>query len=325
MLICTSMAFLALFTKSFFLSAMLFVATFIYYLGFYVCKKHQNIQLSSAIVLYSLYLLMFFLVFTGGVANTGPLWIYIVAPVSLSIHGFRRGLIDIAVFTTLIILIMFIPSNIAYHATYPIEFKLRLIYSFLTVSFLTTLYEYTRDHALKKTLELKHKYQKLANFDPLTNLSNRRVAYDILKQEQSHLSRNKEKLSILICDVDEFKRVNDQYGHNAGDAVLIELAKLFNEQIREQDCVARWGGEEFLFILPQTSAKNAAIIAEKIRSKVENHVINYQEHNIQITISMGIAQFEMDAGIDEVINHADKCLYKAKDLGRNRIQASNEN
>lgn len=314
------MGVLALFTESFVLSIMLFFATFIYYLGFYVCKKHHNIQLSSAIILYSLYLLMLFLVFTGGVANTGPLWIYIVAPVSLSIHGFRRGLIDIAVFTTLIILIMFLPSTIEYHANYPIEFKLRLIYSFLTVTFLSALYEYTRDHALKKTLELKHKYQKLANFDPLTNLSNRRVAYDILKQEQSRLNRNKEMLSILISDVDKFKRVNDQYGHNAGDAVLVELAKLFNEHVREQDCVARWGGEEFLFILPQTSAKNAAIIAEKIRSKVEKHVINYREDSIQITVSVGIAQFEAGSNIDDVINQADKYLYQAKESGRNQIQ-----
>ena len=159
--ICASMGLLGLYQKNYVLAATLFFASFIYFLGFYICKNHNNIRLSSAIILYSLYLLMFYLVFTGGVAQTGPLWIYIVAPVSLSIHGLKRGLFDIAVFITLIIVIMFLPIENGSHAIYPTEFKLRLIYSFLTVTFLSALYEYTRDHALKKTLELSHKYQML--------------------------------------------------------------------------------------------------------------------------------------------------------------------
>lgn len=318
--ICASMGFLGLYTENYPLTATLFFASFIYFLGFYVCQKHNNIQLSAAIILYSLYLLMFYLVFTGGVAQTGPLWIYIVAPVSLFIHGFKRGLFDIAIFVLIIIAIMFVPTDIANHADYPTEFKLRLIYSFLTVTFLSALYEFTRENALKQTLELSQKYQFLAHFDTLTNLSNRRAAYDILKREQSRISRNNEVLSVLLCDVDYFKRINDQYGHNAGDAVLVELAKIFTEQVREQDCVSRWGGEEFLFILPQTSAENAAIIAEKIRLSVEQCQIDVQSSKINVTISIGISQFKNSSNIDEVINNADKHLYLAKESGRNQVQ-----
>lgn len=322
MTICASMGVIGLYSGNFVLAATLFFASFIYFIGFYVCKKHHDIRLSSAIILYSLYLLMFFLVLTGGVAQTGPLWIYIVAPVSLFIHGFRRGLLDIAVFVLIITAIMFLPQDLIHHADYPIEFKLRLVYSFLTVTFLSALYEFTRDHALRQSIELSHKYQLLAHFDPLTNLSNRRIAYDILKREQSRINRNKEVLSVLLCDVDHFKRINDKYGHNAGDIVLVELAKIFTTQVRKQDCVSRWGGEEFLFILPQTSAKNAAIIAEKIRLCVERHQIKYQDNNINVTISIGIAQFEDASNIDEVINNADKSLYLAKESGRNQIQLS---
>ena len=320
MAICASMGLIALFSGNIVLTTTLFFASFIYFLGFYVCQKYNNTQLSSAIILYSLYILMFYLVFSGGVAQTGPLWIYIVAPVSLFIHGFKRGLLDIAVFVLIIVSIMFLPQDLINHANYPTEFKLRLIYSFLTITFLSALYEFTRDHALKQTLELSKKYQLLAHFDPLTNLSNRRIAYDILKREQSRISRNKEVLSVLLCDVDHFKRINDQHGHNVGDTVLIELAKIFTEQVRKQDCVSRWGGEEFLFILPQTSAKNAAIIAEKIRSSVENHPINVQDIKIDVTICIGIAQFEESSHIDEVINSADKFLYLAKESGRNQVQ-----
>jgi diguanylate cyclase (GGDEF)-like protein len=119
--------------------------------------------------------------------------------------------------------------------------------------------------------------------------------------------------------VDHFKKINDQYGHNAGDVVLIELAKIFSKNIRDQDCVARWGGEEFLFILPQTLAKNAHVFAAKILDKLQGHLVAYQGKEIGVTVSMGIAQFSDNQSIDEIINNADKYLYQAKNSGRNQI------
>jgi diguanylate cyclase (GGDEF)-like protein len=181
------------------------------------------------------------------------------------------------------------------------------------------LYEYSREQSFRRALELSKKYQQLAHFDPLTQLSNRRDALCILKQEQARTSRNKEPLSIILCDVDHFKKINDQFGHNAGDAVLIELAKIFTSIAREQDCIARWGGEEFLFILPQTLAKNANTFAEKIQKKTQNHVVDYEGKKIKVTISLGIAQLNGNKSIDEVINSADKYLYQAKNAGRNQI------
>ncbi|MBU2869810.1 GGDEF domain-containing protein [Colwellia sp. E2M01] len=262
---------------------------------------------------------MFYLVFSGGVENTGPLWIYIVAPVSLFIHGLKRGLIDITVFMIIISAIMFIPNELIIHAQYSTEFKLRLIYSFLTVTSLSALYEYSRGQSFKHILELTKQYQQLAHYDQLTQLSNRRDALRILQQERVRITRNKEPLSIIICDIDHFKKVNDQHGHNAGDAVLKDLAKLFTDSIREQDCVARWGGEEFLFILPQTLAINANNIAKKIQNKLEHHIVTYQGKSIKVTVSIGISQFKAEQSIDEVINRADKYLYQAKNAGRNQI------
>ena len=270
-------------------------------------------------MLYSLYLLMFYLIFTGGVENTGPLWIFVVAPVSVFIHGLKRGLIDIVLFFAIISAIMFIPTDIVTHATYSLEFKLRLLASFLTVTFLSALYEYSREQSYKHTLELSKKYQQLAHFDPLTQLSNRRDALHILQREQARIVRNKEPLSIILCDVDHFKKINDHYGHNAGDAVLIDLAKIFTNNIREQDCIARWGGEEFLFILPQTHAKNANDFAVKIKEIIQNHLVNYEDEKIKVTVSMGIEQFNGNHSIDEIIKMADKYLYQAKNAGRNQV------
>ncbi|WP_232771354.1 GGDEF domain-containing protein [Colwellia sp. 12G3] len=319
MAITAIMGLIGLFNGNFILASTLFFASFIYFLGYYAYQKFNNIEFSSAIVLYSLYLLMFYLTYTGGVENTGPLWIFIVAPVSVFIHGLKRGLINIALFVTIISTIMFMPTEIIAHAEYSIEFKLRLLYSFLTVTFLSALYEYSREKSYKHALELSKKYQQLAHFDPLTQLSNRRGALSLLTQEKSRISRNQQPFSIILCDVDHFKKVNDQYGHNAGDAVLVELAKVFTKYTRDQDCIARWGGEEFIFILPQTLAENANIFAEKIQERLQEHVVNYKDEKIKVTVSMGIEQFNENQSIDEVINNADKYLYQAKNAGRNQI------
>lgn len=313
------MGIIGLFNQNFVLSGILFFSSFIYFCGYYAQKNFGNSKLSSAITLYSLYVLMFYLVFTGGVAQTGPLWIFMIAPVSVFIHGLKRGLVEIAIFIVIITIIMFMPSDTIEHAAYSTEFKLRLIYSFLTITFLSALYEYSREQSYKHTLELTRKYQLLAHFDPLTELSNRRDALGILKQEKARISRSQEPLSIIICDVDHFKKINDQYGHNAGDAVLVDLARIFTSNIREQDCVARWGGEEFLFILPQTLAVNANTFAQKIQDKLQKHVVIYDGKEIKVKVSMGIEQFNNDQNIDEVINNADKYLYQAKSAGRNQI------
>ena len=318
LILCTT-GLLALFNQSYVLAISLFVSSIACFIGYYAYYKFNNVKLGSGLVLYSLYFLMFYLVYTGGVEQTGPLWIFFIAPLSVFIHGLKRGLIDLAFFITIIITIMFMPTELMAHIEYSIEYKLRLLYSFLTVTALSSVYEYSREKSYNHALELSDKYQQLAHFDTLTQLSNRRDALSILKREQARILRDDEPLSIVLCDVDHFKKINDQYGHNAGDAVLVALGKLFTENKREQDCVARWGGEEFLFILPKTDFKNAYIFAEKIQEKLQKYIINYEDKNISMTISMGVEQFNRDQTIDEVINSADRYLYQAKNAGRNQI------
>ncbi|AZG74120.1 diguanylate cyclase [Shewanella livingstonensis] len=318
MAITGAMGILSLWGNSSTLTIILFIASAIYLSAFFLSKKF-SLKVSGTIIIYSLYLLMFYLVFSGGVAQTGPLWVFIVAPVSVYVLGLRQGLINLAVFLSVVSIIMFLPQHVIEHASYTPEFKLRLILSFLTMTFLSALYEYSRMQSYKNVVALSSKYQQLAMSDPLTKLANRRNASAVLQQEKSRVNRNNEPLSVLLCDLDHFKAVNDKYGHNAGDMVLMELSQIFTDHVRQQDCVARWGGEEFLFILPQTSAEQANIIAEKIRASVQQHSIIFHKHQIKITISIGIAQLSEDQSIDELINHADKNLYQAKTLGRNRV------
>lgn len=309
---------LSLFNGNLPLGLLLVISCSIFGLAYRIHKKTGNSSFASAVIIYLLYLLMIYLVYTGGVENTGPLWIFLVSPVSLFIHGLRKGLIEISCFLIVICVIMFSDAELFANVAYATEFKLRLIYSFVTVTFLSACYEYSREQSYKNTLKISKQYEQLALFDQLTKLANRRGAIQKLEFEQASIARNKDPLSVILCDVDYFKRVNDQYGHNAGDAVLVKLGEIFTKLIRQQDTVARWGGEEFLFVLPQTTAENAAILAKKIHHVLRDEVISFQDFNITITVSMGIEQMDVNQAIDDVINRADKYLYQAKHAGRNR-------
>jgi diguanylate cyclase (GGDEF)-like protein len=300
------------------LALSLFGAGLVYLIAFLIQQLTGRTQVSSRVVIFSLYSLLIYLVYTGGVANTGPLWIFIVSPVALFIRGLKQGLIELSIFLLIISLIVFVPGEFFSNESYNPDYKLRVMLSFLTVTFLSTCYEYSTEQSKISILELNKQYEQLALYDPLTGLANRRCALQKLEFEKPRILRHNEPLSIIICDVDYFKRVNDCFGHNAGDAVLIKLAEIFTHLIRGQDMVARWGGEEFLFILPHTTAENATVVANKIHKILKEEIISFEEEAITVTVSMGITQMQANQDIDEAINSADKYLYLAKNSGRNQ-------
>jgi len=123
---------------------------------------------------------------------------------------------------------------------------------------------------------------------------------------------------VILCDLDHFKKVNDDHGHIAGDTVLIEIAKLLQNIIRKQDTVARWGGDEFLFVLPQTNSMQALVVAKKIKSKLSDFEIMFDDKKIELTLSMGISEVNVKTPIEQAIKKADENLIKAKENGRNQ-------
>ena len=301
------------------LGLVLILASLIYYLAHYFQKLTGNFQLASVIILYSLFALMIYLVYSGGKDNTGPLWIFMVSPVALFFGGLKRGLISISIFVVTISILMFYPDNQLLATTYSYEFKSRLIYSFLTITFLSGFYEYSRQQSFDFMQEISDKFEQMAKLDPLTQISNRRDAMDRLNYEVSRVERNNSTLALILCDVDHFKKVNDSYGHEAGDIALVTLSKLFQQTLRKQDIVSRWGGEEFLFILPQTSAKQAQVVAAKIREKIKAISIEHNGNLFDITISMGISEINnKNTDIKAAIVMADEYLYQAKSNGRDQ-------
>ena len=156
--------------------------------------------------------------------------------------------------------------------------------------------------------------------DGLVQIFNKRYLYEALEKEIIRARRHTRELCVLMFDIDHFKRVNDQYGHLAGDYVLKEVARVVQGRIRRDEVFARYGGEEFALVLPETSLENARALAEIIRSKVAEARYVFQGETIPITISIGVALLtDTDRSATDIIARADEKLYEAKRSGRNRV------
>jgi diguanylate cyclase (GGDEF)-like protein len=168
------------------------------------------------------------------------------------------------------------------------------------------------------------KIQYMAKRDALTGLFNRRYLFDMLSQEANRQSRASGPFSVCILDIDFFKKVNDTHGHLAGDEVLHGLAENVLESLRNIDCFGRYGGEEFLLILPQTPLDGAEVKAERVRRKVESLRFPNIAESFKVTVSIGVAEYQDGESPEETISRADQALYKAKEQGRNRVIVARE-
>ncbi|WP_108061048.1 diguanylate cyclase [Poseidonibacter lekithochrous] len=173
--------------------------------------------------------------------------------------------------------------------------------------------EFARNQLKEKNKELKH----IARTDKLTELYNRVKLDDALIKELSRANRYNHSLGIILIDIDNFKQVNDTYGHLVGDMVLIDLAKILKEYTRDIDIAGRWGGEEFMIICPETNIKGVNKLAHLLKEKIETY--NFPEIR-NITASFGISQFRIKDSPDDLILKADEALYKAKNAGRNCVR-----
>jgi two-component system cell cycle response regulator len=172
---------------------------------------------------------------------------------------------------------------------------------------------------LVKNVFLLEETRRLANSDALTGLQNRRRATERLEAELARARRYNTPLSVALCDIDHFKQVNDKHGHNMGDEVLIRVAAVLQETLRQVDLVGRWGGEEFLVLLPDTDLEGAHIVGERLRIGVEG-LPAFEGGPQRVTSSIGVATFQGEDNSAVFIDRADQALYRAKKAGRNRVE-----
>ncbi len=173
---------------------------------------------------------------------------------------------------------------------------------------------------IRKRRQVEDALSRAARSDPLTGLMNRRAMMERFEYQLSHYQRNRIPFAVLMGDIDHFKHINDTYGHAEGDRVLVSIAKSIKENLRSQDLLARWGGEEFLILLPDTDLEGGITVAEKIRLQIAQSGFRREKKGLALTISFGVACYKTDQSIDDCVKAADAALYRAKQAGRNRVE-----
>ena len=167
--------------------------------------------------------------------------------------------------------------------------------------------------------ELNRKLDLLARLDPLTDLPNRRAFMEKANYERTRYQRSRRAFSIILADIDNFKTINDQFGHECGDTVLRFIAERIKCSIRALDVPARWGGEEFILLLPETDGGGGVILAERIRAAVAEGRVDYGDESVQVTLTLGVSAYREDRSVEEIIAQADQALYKGKSAGKNQV------
>jgi diguanylate cyclase (GGDEF)-like protein len=188
------------------------------------------------------------------------------------------------------------------------------LFAVTTVGLLVTTFSHLSMRLMRKILEIRKQIEEMANTDGLTGIFNRRHALMRFQEELERAKRLHRELSCIILDIDHFKSVNDTYGHLAGDEVLKEVTDCVKHSIRSYDIFGRYGGEEFLVIMPDATLEEAKSLAERIRNAIKVHTIQ----DIKVTVSLGVTHYRSsDNVVDDIIKRADECLYEAKSAGRN--------
>jgi diguanylate cyclase (GGDEF)-like protein len=157
--------------------------------------------------------------------------------------------------------------------------------------------------------------------DPLTGVHNRSSLSDMINREIELAKRHDTEFAVLLLDLDNFKHINDQYGHAAGDAVLQHLTHIAHELVRQSDFIFRQGGDEFLILLSNTSRAGATILAERLRLAVEKSACLYKDNDIHYSVSIGVGAFTADDDMTSLLEHADQALYRSKERGRNCVSS----
>lgn len=192
----------------------------------------------------------------------------------------------------------------------------------ITVVFV--MFAYTGRYYFGQVADAEGRLRYLATIDPLSGLANRRHFLQVANEEAQRAQRYDLPLTIALADIDHFKRVNDLHGHPAGDAVIRQVSELLRSQLRSSDVLGRWGGEEFILLLPSTDAAAAVLMCERLREELQRTPCAVGGISLPITMSFGVRRVDPLAGLERAVKSADEALYEAKQKGRNRTVVAAE-
>lgn len=239
-------------------------------------------------------------------------------------------IVSSTVFSIFFIVINVVSDQVGplYKGSYPDNMQTSFYYfnvivSFSMLVFFSSLFAMEINYMQRKLEQENHRLDEIANFDPLTHLLNRRSMNQKLRTAHEEAEKKGKAICVMLIDLDDFKKVNDTYGHDCGDEVLISVANVIKNNVREEDAVCRWGGEEIL-VLVKADLEIARKVAERICLDVGNLVIPYKDMDVRVTLTIGIADYKKKQTVRSMIEEADRNLYYGKHHGKNQTVTSHE-
>ncbi|MDO6568722.1 GGDEF domain-containing protein [Alteromonas sp. 1_MG-2023] len=274
-------------------------------------KKTPNLALWSSVFLFALYTVILIGIFTASFSSALYSWLFIVPVLSYLLLGTRLGTLYSVVYVLSGCGIL-TTRHVMQSDDVPTIAIINIALTLTAIWALSYTYEQKRAQTVKRL-------QEMASLDPLTGLNNRLLLGSIFDMLCDSLPEKQKSVSMILVDLDHFKKVNDEFGHDVGDAVLVEVSRIINSMRRRNDWAFRFGGEEFCLLIPAVTPTQAHGIAERLRHCVE-HTISAEGFPSTMTVSIGVAHWpESGNELSQIYKAADERLYQAKEQGRNRI------
>jgi len=280
-------------------------------------KTVQKVDQAALIGTTSLLLFFVSFVYLNQNNSFGLIWTIFFPIIALTINSTYRGLIFSLLFLTATSIISYQGIGEWQNGLWDFKSFLRLNVALSMIILIMYIHEIAMDKAQKYEQDSLSVLEELSLNDALTGIANRRRINGLLDTEFERAKRYQTPFSIILFDIDHFKKINDTYGHLVGDNTLKSLSKLVNETIRKTEVVGRWGGEEFILILPESNINTSFLIAEKIRKIISK--TKFKDLDGSLTCSFGVSEYLLETTLDELIEQADQALYKAKENGRNMV------
>jgi diguanylate cyclase (GGDEF)-like protein len=255
--------------------------------------------------------------------GSAVIWLFAYPPVVFYICESRVGVIACGAGLAGLMLLFSPIGDVLFESPYSPSFRLSMIVVLAFEMVTCYILDQSRRRSKLGLLKLAAEFEHAAKHDALTGLANRREALHQLENEYERYLRNDRPFSVLLMDIDLFKNVNDSYGHQAGDQLIKLVAQTLVKQCRKVDTLARWGGEEYLVLLPEAGPEEAWQTAERIRKSIAAATVKTNQHTLSATVSVGVATLTNGETIDRLLQRADEALYQAKRLGRNRVCKAN--
>ena len=248
------------------------------------------------------------------------LWAFVPPAIVFSILGKKTGLVMSLIFFTIALFLMTASEQIMPSKPYSVYIVGRYITIYLLLTFILYYYESSQQMLLAHIKDEKEKFEYASKRDPLTGLFNRRELLENMHIEQQRQMRMKNSFTLIMCDIDDFKTLNETHGHDAGDYILKKIGELLKEQVRGIDCPARWGGEEFLIMLIETDLESGKTVAERIRKKIETADFTFDGTALPVTMTFGLSEYQgANDTLDSCIKRTDKALHIGKHQGKNKV------